>query len=159
MKINHHVSVWKIGSRWSENGDINRKIFCLFKESHCVFFGDNQNHTTSHINTYKDKIKKNDFLLIADGLNIIALAQIISSGDYIQNLEDIPHDVFEINKSAFDYNWETNNKNAFGWKVNLRYPNDGIIVQKKIKIGRQRIYKMHKYADDVIDIFNNFSHT
>lgn len=54
---NHHESVWKIGSRWSENGDINRKIFCLFKESHCVFFGDNQNHTTSHINTYKDKIK------------------------------------------------------------------------------------------------------
>ena len=156
--ISTKKNVWKIGSRWDTKGNPNKTILDLFFENQMVFFGDNQNHTTDHIMEYKDKIDVDDYFAIADGLSIIAVAKVLQTGNYIENIQNLNIDTFLAKPDdVFDYYHETGSKNAFGWKVEIRKPINDIIVQRNIKVGRQRIYRMRKYAKDIIDIFNNYS--
>ncbi len=150
-------NVFKVGSRWDTNGNPARKIFDVFKNINIVFIGENQDGSTHYIDMYKTLVQKDHWFAIAYGLTIVAVAKVVSTGDYIQNYQNIDEDDFPP-PSVFDFPYETSRKNAFGWKVEIRYPNDSIIKQKGINVRQERIYRMNKYAKDIIDIFNNHSH-
>ena len=157
-KTTKKPNVWKIGSRWDTNGDKDKSIIDIFFRSNIVFFGDNQNHSTNHILFHKNKIHMGDIFAIADGMSIKAIAKVIEEGNYIDKISNINIDDFLIKSDTiFDYYHETCSKNAYGWKVEIRKPIGNIIAQRNIKVGRQRIYRMEKYAKDIIDIFNNYS--
>ena len=161
MKEEIIPNVWKIGSRWSQEGKKERSIINLFLDAGIVFFGDNQKGTTNYIELYKDKIQEGDYFLIADGLKIYAVAKVIKEkdttnvGKYIQFFnEKIIEKLSTSSEKIFDYNYETGWNNAFGWKVNI-YSIDSLdLSQRSIKVSRKRIYKMKKYKEDVIYLYN-----
>lgn len=150
-------NVFKVGSRWDTKGNPARKIFDVFKKVNIVFIGENQNGSTHYIDKYKNLVQKGDYFAIADGLTIVAVAKVVSSGDYIQNYQNINEDVFPA-PSVFEYGFEISKNNAFGWKVEIRYPNDEMVKKRGINVSQGRIYRMNKYAKDIIDIFNGHSH-
>lgn len=159
-ELNNDVRVFKVGSCWDTEGNPRRKIFDIFKETDSIFIGNNAKDTKDYIQYAWTNVRKDDYVAIAEGLTVVAVAKVVSEGDYIQNLKSINVDLFPIpkdKKSGFDYDYETSNNNAFGWKVEIHYPIGDIIQQRGIKVKQERIYKMEKYATDIIDIYNNYS--
>lgn len=155
-----NISVFKVGSCWDTKGNPRRKIFFIFKETGIIFIGNNTNDTKNYIHYAQTNVKKDDYIAIAEGLTVIAVARVVSDGDYIQNLKSLNVDLFPIpedKKSGFDYDYETSINNAFGWEVEIHYPIGEIIKRRGIKVKQERIYKMKKYEVDIIDIFNNYS--
>ena len=157
MEENENVmpscNVWKVGSRWSNEGDPKCCIFDIFQKTGVVFIGDNQDGSTHYVDRYKDKIKIGDYFAISDGLKLVAVAKVKNKVSHFQNLikeDDIPED------SCFDYGHEKQRDNAVGWSVEIRYPIAGIVSNRKINLVQGRIYRMEKYAKDIIDIFEKY---
>lgn len=130
-------NVFKIGSCWDTNGDPKRRIFETFKKTNFVFIGENQDGSTNYIDKYKNEVNEGDYFAIAEGLRIVAVAKVVSDGKLINNFKDINEEDFPA-FSVFDYAHETEKNNAFGWKVEIRYPKDNIIEKKGIKVGQKR---------------------
>ena len=79
------VNVWKIGSRWSEDGNRNSSILSVFRRNNIVFTGRNDEFD------FEGKVKHGDYFAIADGTTVVAVAKVIS---------DKP---FQINKSKLRF--------------------------------------------------------
>ncbi len=75
--------VWKVGSRWSSNGAAGTSLINIFRRSNYVFVG-------SSGERFYESVRKNDYLAIADGLTIVAVAKV---------LDDKPTDLCELMKN------------------------------------------------------------
>ncbi len=159
-ELNSNIRVFKIGSCWDTKGEPNRKIIEIFKKTNIIFIGNNPKDRKNYIQYAQANVRESDLIVIAEGLNVNAIARVVGKGNYIQYLKSINVDLFPIPKdinSGFDYDFETKINNVFGWEVEIHYPIEDVIKQRGIKVKRERIYKMKKYATDIIDIFNNYS--
>lgn len=65
------ANVWKIGSRWSDNGSWDSRIISIFRRSSTVFVGTNTER-------FLKEVKKGDYFAIADGYDIPAVAKVMS---------------------------------------------------------------------------------
>ena len=62
--------VWKVGSRWSEFGARGTSIVDIFRRNNYVFVGSNGER-------FRDSVERNDYLAIADGYTIVAVAKVL----------------------------------------------------------------------------------
>lgn len=62
------ANVWKIGSRWSDNGDPNSSILHIFRRNGYVFVGSQE---------FGDNVRKGDYIAIADGYRVVAVAKVL----------------------------------------------------------------------------------
>lgn len=62
------MTVWKIGSRWSKNGDSDRSILSVFRRNDIVFCG-------KEYERFLKEVKQGDYFAIADGYTIVAVAK------------------------------------------------------------------------------------
>lgn len=60
--------IWKIGSRWSENGDADRTILSVFRRNNIVFVGRDK------VSNEMKYIKEKDVVAIANGTTIVSIA-------------------------------------------------------------------------------------
>lgn len=65
------MNIWRIASRWSENGEYNSSILDIFLKNHVVFF-------YPRGATKESWIKPDDLIAITDGYNIVAVAKATS---------------------------------------------------------------------------------
>ncbi len=61
------MTVWKVGCRWSDNGNENSKIISVFRRNGIVFVGE-QKHIF-------EKIRNGDLIAIADGYKVVSVAK------------------------------------------------------------------------------------
>lgn len=61
------MTVWKVGCRWSENGNADSKIISVFRRNGVIFVGNKKDPFS--------QIKKDDLIAIADGYTIISIAK------------------------------------------------------------------------------------
>lgn len=76
-------NVWKIGSRWSDNGSWSSRIISVFRRSNVVFLG------SEDVDRFNREVKSGDYFAIADGYTIPAVAKAVSDpmplNDMIKN--------------------------------------------------------------------------
>ena len=75
------ANVWKIGSRWSEQGSWESRIISVFRRSGVVFLG-------QETERFKNEVKKGDYFAIADGYTIPAVARAVSDPIPLNELID-----------------------------------------------------------------------
>ena len=103
--------VWKVGSRWSDEGLKEASILSIFRRNNVVFVGS----TDETRARFMKEVKKGDFLAIADGRQIVAIAKAISEPAILQNLK-------RIETTSDDYasfNYEKDKDWVVGVKVNI----------------------------------------
>ena len=74
------MTVWKIGSRWSNYGSSNAKLVRIFLRSNVIFNGKAANNFI--------KCQKDDYFAIADGYKIVAVAKAISDRMSLRDMFD-----------------------------------------------------------------------
>ena len=75
------ANVWKVGSRWSDNGSKESSIISIFRRNNVVFIGQWENRIN-----FRDWVKQGDYIAIADGYTIVAVAKAMSTPTCITNL-------------------------------------------------------------------------
>ena len=86
-------NVWKIGSRWSDNGSKESAIIDIFRKYQVVFLGTNRER-------FLKEIKEGDYIAIADGFSINTVAKVIGEP---KKITDLGIDFTEEEKSRFIY--------------------------------------------------------
>jgi hypothetical protein len=139
-------NVWKVGSRWSEYGLKKTCIVSVFRRNNIVFIGNNDNFR---------QIKAGDYLAIADGYDIIAVAKAITDADELSNIKPKIED-FALNEREENFLKYSNNDNfishSFGVKVNI------VDLDKQLKYEKRtrfcRINK-EKLIQQITDKYEN----
>ena len=141
------ANVWKIGSRWSQDGSYESRIISIFRRSEAVFLGNDD------AERFNKEVKEGDYFAIADGYCIPAVAKAVSNPMPLNDMitkkiikvrEDEPFDISD------DYSW------CYGVKVKI------VDLPQKdfINYGKQgAFFKATSIADKVINLYEkNFSH-
>ncbi len=98
------MNVWKIATRWSDNGDPNTSILDIFRKYSILFVGRKQDKV-------KLLVKPNDIIAISDGIKIVSVAKVLSSP---KPLTAFKLERTDIESDRFDYeDW------VIGFKVNI----------------------------------------
>lgn len=104
------ANVWKVGSRWSDKGSRETSVLSIFRRNNVVFVGSSDKTRARFI----QKVKKDDFLAIADGRQIVAIAKAISSPALLKDLKRI-----EITEADFNFDYDVEKNWVVGVKVNI----------------------------------------
>ena len=98
------MNIWKIASRWSENGDPNSSIIDIFRNNNIVFAGRETERITN-------SVKPNDIIAISDGIRIVSVGKATSEP---KPITDFSINELDINSERFAYeDW------VIGFKINL----------------------------------------
>lgn len=134
------ANVWKIGSRWSDDGKRDSSIISIFRRSNVVFLGHRD-----YIERFKNEVKKGDYFAIADGLFVQSVAK--ATSDPIQLKELIKQNAIKVKKGEpFDLedDW------GYGVKVKIvDLPKDQMFDYK-----RGCFFKANSIAEKVKKLFN-----
>jgi uncharacterized protein with ParB-like and HNH nuclease domain len=96
------MNYWKIGSRWSEDGNSGSSILDVFRRNKVVFAG-------SKTNRISNEVKEGDFIAISDGKKIVCIAKATDNPKPITEIS-----INEEDKKKFNYeDW------VIGVKVNI----------------------------------------
>ncbi len=135
--------VWKIGSRWSENGSWSSRIISVFRRSNVVFLG------SEDVERFNREVKTDDYFAIADGYTIPAVAKAVSDpmplNDMIKNnlIKVRKGDPFDL---AEDYSW------CYGVKVKIVDLPDNLQLNYK---KRGTFFRANSIADQVIKLYED----
>ncbi|RUT78948.1 DUF262 domain-containing protein [Ancylomarina longa] len=144
------MNIWKIASRWSNNGEAESSILDIFKTHQIVFAG----RKTERI---QNEVKIGDLIALSDGLDVIAIGKVLGEPKPITEFENqINFSEREIKR--FDYeDW------VIGFKVKLIFLHDNEIFT----YNQGTFHRVHgEYYDTVLKLYkshfnkaatNNFS--
>jgi len=104
------ANVWKVGSRWSEEGLKATSLLSIFRRNNVVFVG-NSDETISR---FMNEVRRGDLIAIADGFQIVAIAKVIGSPDYLKNIKHL-----EITADDFGFDYEADKDWVVGVKVSI----------------------------------------
>lgn len=98
------MNIWKIASRWSENGDPNSSIIDIFRNNNIAFAG---RETERILNS----IKPDDIIAISDGITIVSVGKVTSKP---KPITEFSINELDIKSERFAYeDW------VIGFKINL----------------------------------------
>ena len=144
------ANVWKVGSRWSSNGKAGTSIVDVFRRNNYVFVG-------SSGERFNECVRRDDYLAIADGLTIVAVAKV---------LDEKPTDLCELlkqNKLRFRpsdlerFNY-TKPEEYEGWCFGVRVhlvdlPEHERFLYEK----RGTFYSANQYWSKIIKLYERYS--
>lgn len=94
------MTVWKVGCRWSDNGNENSKIISVFRRNGVVFVGE-QKHIF-------EKIRNGDLIAIADGYKVVSVAKATCDATPLKELKPTIR-IRSNEKSIIDEQWAREN--------------------------------------------------
>ena len=150
------MTVWKVGCRWSKDGNAESRIISIFRRSDVVFVG-NQTHIFKGI-------KEGDYIAIADGYTIVSVAKATGNAQPLSGLKDRlrvrPGECFDP---------ETECDNSWGVTVRIfdlykgeKYESDDFDDEKAVADDRihyaRRITccRANKIATDVVRLYDSY---
>lgn len=137
------TNVWKIGSRWSDNGSWSSRIISVFRRNNVVFLGNED------VERFHREVKIGDYFAIADGYTIPAVAKAVSNpmplNDMIKNnlIKVRKGDPFDLNE---DYSW------CYGVKVKIVDLPDNLQLPYE---KRGTFFRATSIADQVIKLYED----
>lgn len=144
------ANVWKVGSRWSCYGAAGTSIIDIFRRNNYVFVG-------SSGERFYESVRKNDYLAVADGLTIVAVAKV---------LDDKPTDLCELMKNnklrfhtsdldRFDYSHPEEYEGwCYGVRVHLvDLPEHERFIYEK----RGTFFSANQYWSKIIKLYDRYS--
>ena len=96
------MTVWKVGCRWSDNGNENSKIISVFRRNGVVFIGEQK-----HIHIF-EKIRNGDLIAIADGYTVVSVAKATCDATPLKELKPTIR-IRSNEKSIIDEQWAREN--------------------------------------------------
>jgi len=127
--MSENVNYWKIGSRWSKDGNSQSSILDVFRRNKVIFVGTK----TDELN----KVKIGDFVAISDGKKIVSVAKVLDNPKQITEF-----DIFETDKNRFDYeDW------VYGVKVNI------IDLKNSIPYRIGEFHRLNKYRKELREFY------
>ena len=136
-------TVWKVGSRWGNQGD---RVLDLFLEYGCVFFGTNDDCRKGHW----QELRKGDLFIISDGASPVAV------GEALGQCEDYQKSGFAFRQQDTDRIGVTENLVKVGpARIQLLLPNErkenwGIDPRKRFCKAPGAAKKVRKYWEKVV---------
>ena len=97
-------NIWKIASRWSDNGNKNSSIIDIFRKYNIVFVGIKQYDI-------KRLVKPNDIIALSDVATVVSVGKVTNIPKPITEFQ---FDELDRNSSRFNYE-----ERVIGFKVNL----------------------------------------
>ena len=136
-------NVWKVGSRWSDNGTKESSIISIFRRNNVVFVGQENKRIE-----FRDNVKQDDYIAIADGQKIVAVAKAISTPICITklNIKVTPEETEKFNLQ--DYGPDE----IYAVKVKIVDLDEANYLSYK-KIGS--FCGINQFPDKIIDLYEN----
>lgn len=136
-------NVWKVGSRWSDNGTKESSIISIFRRNNVVFVGQEDRRIA-----FRDSVKQGDYIAIADGYTIVAVAKAISTPTCITKLN-----IRVTTEEAMRFNpQDCNPDDVYAVKVKIVDLDEAHYLYYEKRISFCRVYQC---ADEIIDLYEN----
>lgn len=137
------ANVWKIGSRWSDNGSWSSRIISVFRRSNVVFLG------SDDVERFNREVKTGDYFAIADGYTIPAVAKAVSDPMPLNYM--IKNNLIKVRKGdpfdlTEDYSW------CYGVKVKIVDLPDSLHLYYG---KRGTSFRANSIADKVIKLYED----
>ena len=135
--------IWKVGSRWDDYGSTEAKIISIFRRSGVVFVG------SKNAERFRDEVKKDDYIAIADGFKIMSVAKVISE---TMSLNDMIKANFIKMRGdePFNLNWDYTG--CYGVRVKIvDLPENKIFEYKKMGA----FFEANSIKDIVVQSYND----
>jgi uncharacterized protein with ParB-like and HNH nuclease domain len=87
------MNVWKIATRWSDDGNPNSSILEIFRKYQVVFAGREREYI-------KNQVKPGDYIALSDGLSVVSVGKVLSEPKSLIEFEFSEED---ISSGKFDY--------------------------------------------------------
>ena len=124
------MTVWKVGCRWSKNGNENSKIISVFRRNGLIFVGEQKDE-------FK-KIRKGDLIAIADGYKVVSVAKATCNAVFLKDLNPIIR-IRGNEWNIIDKNWALENAIGVTAKIfDLQEPNESL---NETSDNQQILYK------------------
>ncbi len=137
------ANVWKVGSRWSDNGSKESSIISIFRRNNVVFVGQEDRRIA-----FRDSVKQGDYIAIADGYTIVAVAKAISNPTCITKLD--------IKVSKDEAKWfnpkDCEPDEVYAVKVKIVDLDETNYLYYEKRTSFCRIYQC---ADEIVDLYEN----
>lgn len=137
------TNVWKIGSRWSDNGSWSSRIISVFRRNNVVFLGNED------VERFHREVKIGDYFAIADGYTIPAVAKAVSDPMPLNDM--IKNNLIKVRKGdPFDLNDDYSG--CYGVKVKIVDLPDNL---QRTYEKRGTFFRATSIADQVIKLYEN----
>ena len=124
------MTVWKVGCRWSDNGEASSKIISVFRRNGLVFVGEQKDSF--------GKIRKGDLIAIADGYKVVSVAKATCDAKLLKNLNPVIR-IRGNEKNIIDKDWALENAIGVTAKIfDLQEPNESL---NETSDNQQILYK------------------
>ncbi len=124
------MTVWKVGCRWSKNGNENSKIISVFRRNGLIFVGEQKDE-------FK-KIRKGDLIAIADGYKVVSVAKATCNAVFLKDLNPIIR-IRGNEWNIIDKDWALENAIGVTAKIfDLQEPNESL---NETSDNQQILYK------------------
>ena len=135
------ANVWKIGSRWSEDGSWNSRIISIFRRSEAVFLGG------YFATKFRDNVERGDYFAIADGRYIQAVARAVSYPMALNEM--INRKIIKVRKGEF-FDITEDFSGCYGVKVKIV----DLPIEKYIYYGKRgSFFKASSISKEVVDLY------
>lgn len=135
------MNIWKIGCRWSYEGNPETSLFSLFLKNNIVFCGEKGNILLK-------KVHKGDYFAIADGITVKAVAEAISEPADLETL--IGTKTFECSEYEF-FNYSKCKNYAKGCKVIIKE----LEKTQYFDYSRGAFFSANKYRKKIKDLYDS----
>ena len=137
------ATVWKIGSRWSDNGSWSSRIISIFRRSNVVFLG------SEDVERFNREVKTGDYFAIADGYTIPAVAKAVSDPMPLNDM--IKNNLIKVRKGdPFDLTEDYSG--CYGVKVKIVDLPDSLHLYYE---KRGTFFRANSIADKVIKLYED----
>jgi hypothetical protein len=132
-------NVWKVGSRWSDHGTPDSSIISIFRRNGVVFVGTN-------LEKFR-QVKKGDYIAIADGYSVVAVAKALGNPTSLINLK-----INAVGYESDRFDYEECKSWVEGVRVKIVDLND---KQKLLYKKRRAFCPANQIWNEVIDLYEN----
>ena len=87
------ANVWKIGTRWSDWGDSSASVLSIMRRNNLAFVWLNE----SDKRKFLENVRKDDYIALADGYQIVAIGKATRKADYLHNFKN-----FYVSSNDYD---------------------------------------------------------
>lgn len=129
-------NVWKVASRWSDDGNSESSILSVFRRNNVIFIG--KDKATKR---FYEEVKQGDYFAITDGVTVVAVAKAIDNARKITEIK-----IAEKDKERFAYE---------DWVVGVKVRIIDLLEKDRFKYCRGTFHEMNMYHKETIDFFNN----
>ena len=136
------ISIWKIGSRWDDNGHHQYSVLDAFRKYKIIALG-----------RYRDAFRKDvsvgDIFAVSDGIRVVAVCKVLRKLESITEIEIAEDDLTTYTNEGRNFY----HPDVVGAKVEwYDLDNDDVF---RYTVGA--FHAVHKYHDKLIELYNKYS--